>query len=252
MYPNFVPVKLSQRNLIDIVSGLKGIIDDEVLVRGFTGKMSISGLSNGLKKSVREWTREEFDKIIEDIDDRRIDLRSVDLEFYHRMGDIHNIVPRAVCKVKTTGEVDVTGYFEIVFQQILSKIAADGVKKFEFLSHRGLRDSNYSSKPLSIMFNKPIFEDLMHIRSFVKLLSRYPHSMYSIEHGNPYAQVVLTDMYDGSSFTVCAIPPAKIALIPGLTASEAAFDRLVNYTYEQLREGTLAEFSAGVNSDKHC
>jgi len=78
--------------------------------------------------------------------------------------------------------------------------------------------------------------------NFVHILSKYPHSMYAIEHGNPYAHVKLADIYDGSSFDVWAISPSRIALIPGLKASEAAFERLVHFIFDKFREGQIANY----------
>ena len=66
--------------------------------------------------------------------------------------------------------------------------------------------------------------------------------MHAVEHGNPYAHVKMTDMYDGSSFDVWAISPSRIALMPGLKASEAAFERIVDYIFDKFREGQIADY----------
>jgi hypothetical protein len=66
--------------------------------------------------------------------------------------------------------------------------------------------------------------------------------MYAIAHGNPYAHVVLTDLCDGSSFDVWALPPDKVSIVPGLKASEAAFERIVDYIFRSFREGELVNY----------
>ena len=47
---------------------------------------------------------------------------------------------------------------------------------------------------------------------------------------------------DGSSFEVWAISSNQLALIPGLKASEAAFERLTDYVFEKFREGKVRDY----------
>ena len=78
------------------------------------------------------------------------------------------------------------------------------------LAGRGLREVKYKPRPLAINFTQPIFDDLEAVRGFVQLLSKFPCPMHAVEHGNPYAHVKITDLYDYSAFEVWAIPPARI------------------------------------------
>lgn len=89
---------------------------------------------------------------------------------------------------------------------------------------------------------QPVFEKLDTVQNFVHILSKYPNSMHAVVHGNPYAHVKLTDIFDGSSFDIWAISPSRIALMPGLKATEAAFERLVHYIFDKFREGQIANY----------
>jgi hypothetical protein len=66
--------------------------------------------------------------------------------------------------------------------------------------------------------------------------------MHAVAHGNPYAHLAMTDLLDGSSFDVWAVPPDRIALVPGIKASEGAFGRLVNYIFDSFGEGSIATY----------
>ena len=87
-----------------------------------------------------------------------------------------------------------------------------------------------------------IFDDIEHVRKLVSVLTDYKHSMHAVIHGNPYAHVRLTDLCDGSSFDVWAVPPQCVALVPGLKASEAAFERLVHFIFDAFREGKIVTY----------
>jgi hypothetical protein len=66
--------------------------------------------------------------------------------------------------------------------------------------------------------------------------------MRAVMHGNPHAHVHMTDLFDGSSFDVWAVSPQRVVLIPGLKASEAAFERFIHYIFDVFREGQIATY----------
>ena len=76
-----------------------------------------------------------------------------------------------------------------------------------------------------------------------ELLRKYPHSMHSVQHGNPYVHVQISDVYDGSAFDVWAVSNQSIVLVPRLKATEAAFQRLIHYVFDRFREGEVREYS---------
>jgi hypothetical protein len=241
-YPSLVPILLSQSEIIESAKRLKQMTGHNVNVKAFSAKEVFNGKKGEYFKSIREWTDEELDRALLSIKDRRQIIYSIDIEFFRRIGDQTHVVPSAICKIRKNGEIEVTGSYKLAFDAVAAQIAKVGLKKLSFYSGRGLRVSAYKPKPLAVNFSQPVFENVDAVSNFVHILSKYPHSMHAIEHGNPYAHVKLADIYDGSSFDVWAISPSRIALIPGLKASEAAFERLVHFIFDRFREGQIANY----------
>ncbi len=243
-YPRLVPILLSQAELIDSAKNLKKITGHNVNVRALSAKepFNISGKKGDYQKSVREWTDEELGKALLSIQDRQQIITSLDVEFFQRIGDQAHVLPSAICKIRKNGEIEVTGSFKLAFDAVATQIAKVGERKLKFFSGRGLRISHFKPKPLAVNFMQPVFEKLDQVRNFVAILSKYPNSMHAVLHGNPYAHLKLTDILDGSSFDVWAISPSRIALMPGLKASEAAFERLIHYIFEKFREGKVSNY----------
>ena len=241
-YPDLVPILLSQSELIHGAKMLKRMTEHDVHVKEFSAKESLHGVSGKRRKSVREWTDEELDEALLNIQDRHQLLMSLDVDFFPKVGEHSHIRPRASCKIRKDGEIEVSGNFRLAFEAVATQVARVGEQKLRFFRGRGLRESQYNPQPLAINFPRPLFDDVRVVRNIVQLLSKYPHSMYAVSHGNPYAHVRLTDLFDGSSFDIWAIPPQRMALIPGLKASEAAFERVVHYIFEAFREGQITTY----------
>jgi hypothetical protein len=242
-YPRLVPILLSQSELIESAKRLKKITGHDVNVRALSAKEATDGKKANYRKSVRVWTDEEIEKALLSVQDRRQTITSLDVEFFPRIGDQSHVLPSVICKIRKNGEIEVTGSYKIAFDAVAEQIAEVGERKLKFFSGRGLRTSGFLAKPLAVNFVQPVFEKLETVRTFVNILSKYPKSMHAVIHGNPYAHVKVTDMLDGSSFDVWAISPSRIALMPGLKASEAAFERLVHYIFDKFREGKVADYS---------
>ena len=243
-YPRLVPILLSQSELIGSAKSLRKITGHNVKVRALSAKepFNVNGKKGDYQKSVRVWTDEDLDRVILSVQDRRQAITSIDMEFFQIIGDQAHVLPSAICKIRKNGEIEVTGSFKIAFDAVATEIAKIGEKKLRFFSGRGLRFSNFKPRPLAVNFKQPVFEKLDQVRNFVDILSKYPHSMRAVLHGNPYAHVKLTDILDGSSFDVWAISPSRIAMMPGLKASEAAFERFVHYIFEKFREGSISNY----------
>lgn len=241
-YPRLVPILLSQGELIKSAKRLKQVTGHDVNVKALSAKEPVNEKKGRQRKSVREWTLGELDKALLTIYDRRQIIYSIEVEFLQRIGDQTHVLPSARCKIRKNGEIEVTGSYELAFDAVATHIAKVGLKKLSFFSKRGLRVADYKPRPLAVNFEEPVFEKVDSVRDFVHMLTKYPHSMHAVEHANPYAHVKLTDVYDGSSFDVWAISPSRIALMPGLKASEAAFERLVHYIFDKFREGEIADY----------
>ncbi len=241
-YPKLVPILLSQGELVTGAKNLRRQSGHEVRVKTFSAKEALAGSEGKSRKSVREWTDEQLDEALRGIKERGQALTSLELEFFPRVGEYAHVVPRATCKIRKTGEIEVTGSLRVAFDAVAKEIARVGERKLLHFAGRGLREAKYKPRPLAINFTQPIFDDLEAVRGFVQLLSKFPRSMHAVEHGNPYAHVKITDLYDYSAFEVWAIPPARVALLPGLKASEAAFERLVHHIFDGFKEGQVAEY----------
>ena len=242
LYPQLVPILLSQSELIEGAKKLRQLSGHEVRVRSLSAKERLDGSGNKARKSIRAWTDEQLEEVFRGIEERGQVLTYLEVEFFPRVGEHSHVVPKATCKIRKTGEIEVTGSLELAFDAVAKAVARQGEKKLRHYSGRGLRQANYRPRPLAINFPNRIFDDLEVVRGFVRLLSSYPRSMHAVEHGNPYAHVKITDLYDYSAFEVWAVPPSRIALIPGLKASEAAFERLVHHIFDGFKEGQVVEY----------
>lgn len=242
MYPALVPILLSQTELVRTAKSLKQQTGHDVRVRAISAKERIQGATGRRRRSVRYWTDEELDEVLLKVQEQQQVVTSLDVEFFPRIGDLSHVVPSAIGKIKKDGEVEVSGSFRVAFDAIAVPVARAGLQKLHFFSGRGLREAKYTARPLAISFGRPVFDDLPTVRALVKTLTKYPKSMHAVAHGNPYAHLQMTDLLDGSSFDVWAVPPDRIALIPGLKASEGAFERLVNYIFESFREGQVTTY----------
>lgn len=242
LYPQVVPVLLSQSELISSAQRLRLLARHAVQVRSFTAKERAETESGAISRSLREWTEEDLDRVLVSVQDRRQILTSLELDFYPQAGGHTYILPKATCKIRKQGEIEVTGSLDVILQSAAADIARVGEKKLLFYSNRGLREANYRPRPVAISLTRSVFDDLAEVREFVDILRAFPHSMHAVEHGNPYARIRLTDLLDYSTFEVWAIPPSRIAVLPGLRASEAAFERLVHFVFDRFREGEIADY----------
>jgi hypothetical protein len=244
-YPGLVPILLSQAELVTGAKNLRQVSGHQVRVKTFSAKKRLGKGSEKAKKSVREWTDEDLDEALRGIQEQRQALTSLEVALFPKIGGHAHVVPTTTCKIRSSGEIEVTGDLRLAFEAVAKEVARVGERKLQDFAGRGLRDAGYKPRPLAINFSQPIFENLETVRGFVQLLAKYPRSMHAIEHGNPYAHVKITDLYDYSAFEVWAIPPARVALLPGLKASEAAFERLVHHIFDGFKEGQVAEYERG-------
>lgn len=244
-YPKIASILLSQRNLINAVSSLQKKTQDEIRVRTLTAKETIPGSGKGRTRSVREWTDETLGQILSAVEEKQQILTSLAVDFYPTVEQTTHVIPHASCVVRKQGEIDVSSGFRVVLDGVVSYLARIGERKLQFLSERGMRETNYSARPLSIEYSSQPFASLATVREFVATLGSYKHSMQSVMHGNPYAHVTVTDIVDGSSVDVWAVPPNKVALVPGLRASEAALERIIAHIFDEFREGQIAEYEPG-------
>jgi hypothetical protein len=213
----------------------------ELQVRDLTSKEIIETPTGRHEKTVREWTHAAWEAAIRVVSARRQIVTTVSLAFHRRIGDRIDITPTALCKISKKGEIDLTGNYDLLWQQVISHVAEVGQRKLTFYSKRGLRERHFNPAPLAINYSADVFSDPQEVRRLVSTLTRYPKSMHSVQHGNPYAYVQVADSYDGSTFDVWALSHQRITVVPRLKATEAAVGRLIQYIFDEFREGTVEE-----------
>jgi hypothetical protein len=75
------------------------------------------------------------------------------------------------------------------------------------------------------------------IAEFAQILASLPSSSTSVFHMNPYFHAAQFDRLDGSSYDLWIVTLNKIHIVPQMRASVASISRLVNYIFENFREG---------------
>ena len=243
-YPRGIPIYLSQRELLQAVLDLRRSSREwEFRVRGLSGREPIADSSPRRTRSVREWTDQDLEGALGLIAERKRTLNSVTLALHKRLGNVTDAMEAARARITQQGEVDLNARFSLLWDSVVRHVAEVGQLKLDRFGNRGLRDTQYRSASLAIQFSSPVLQDVGQVRKLVGLLRRYPSSMHAVRHGNPYANVRVTDRYDGSSFDVWAVDANRVILIPGLKASRAAIGRLVHYISNSFMEGEVVEFS---------
>jgi hypothetical protein len=242
-YPRLVPIFLSQRELLSGVQILRKqlMVSYEIRVRELSAREKVSTGGGRQGRSVREWTDEDLEQAIAHVGERRQTITSLTVEFFRRAGEQVDLVPTARCKITKHAQVELTSGLDLVWGQLVTHVAQVGSEKLRSFSRRGLIENHYRAAPLSIRYSEPVFDRLTEVRRLVTVLSRYPNSLHAVQHGNPYAAVQIADGYDGSAFYVWAVSPDRITIVPRLKATEAAVGRLVQYLFEQFREGRIED-----------
>jgi len=243
-YPAVIPIYLSQRELLQAVITLRrrGSYNWEFRVRGLSGREPINDALPHRTRSVREWTDQDLEGTLDLIAERRRTVSTVLLALHKRLAQRIDVAEAALCRITQQSEVDVNAMFALVWESVVHHLAEIGQAKLDRFANRGLRERNYQTASLAIQFRNPVLEDIEEVRRLVRVLEHYPSSMHAVDHGNPYANVRVTDRYDGSSFDVWAVNATSVILIPGLKATQAGVSRLVHHISNNFREGDVVEF----------
>lgn len=246
-YPIIVPIYLSQTELIDGIKNLqKTQLEYKLRVREIASKERITKKSQKYRKSVHEWTDEPVEEVLSKIAERNQIIINLTLGFHNIINDRINVSPTAFCKITKNSEVFVTGNFNIIWETIIPYIGNVGFKKLNLFSKRGLRDRGYNPGPLNITFKSKVLDKTEEVQRFTDILVHYPNSRHTIQHGNPYTNITIADIFDGSSFDVWAVTSDNVLIVPRLKATEAAIERLVHYIFDEFHEGIISEASSRI------
>lgn len=242
-YPDLVPITLTQRELIEGVRAYRDQANGfAVRVKEYSARER--GAGGEYRRTVREWTDEQLSGVVEQIYTRQQVIKSIKLAFFRTLRGQIDPVPALDAKITRTGQVEISGRYQLAKQTVVERLAAVGSAKLMRYSGRGMRERQYSAAPLRIAFRSKVFADIEELRKLVDILKGYPNSMYSVQHGNPYMHMRLFDVFDGSGFDLWAVADDSLVLMPRTSASEAAIERLITYVFEEYREGEIRDVRA--------
>jgi hypothetical protein len=240
LYPKLVPVFLTQKELFGLLNDTKATIpDSEFRIVGHSRKQS---LRLGRKRKY-ESSRTRTDKSLEDVFDEARDqgcwFSSVSFEFDRAKQ------PRSEPLVSATlskyGHFFCTSHFDHFLYGTLAKMAVIAEKKMEFFSNRSRRDlQSFKARPISITYTAPEFGSQSDSNDFVKVMRRMSGVSCSVLHNNPYVHLSVVDSTDGSAADVWVLKNDEILLVPQIKATEAALKKVVNYIFEEWREGSVS------------
>jgi hypothetical protein len=239
-YPEFVPIYLTQRELLDSVGEYRDSATGfDARVRQY---LAVERLANGrLRRTIREWTDEDLQSAVTQISERNQRIQWLSLAFYRRIGRDSAPAPSLDAKIARDGRIEISGQFRLAKETVVRRVAEIGAAKLRFYSGRGMRQHQYVPAPLTIDFRRDLFADAAELRRLLGVIKTLPNSMYSVQHGNPYLHVRLFDGFDGSGFDVWAVTANAITLVPRLQCTEAAVGRLIGHVFENFREGDVSE-----------
>jgi hypothetical protein len=239
-YPELVPIYLTQKELLESVAEYRdSAAGFDVRVRQYMAHERL--LSGAVQRTVREWTDEQLQTIIEQISERQQRIQWITLAFYRQLDQHVSPAPSLSAKVTRDGRVEITGKFQLAKDTIVRPLAEIGATKLALYAGRGMRHRQYTPAPLRINFGRDIFAQEGELARLLESIKAFPNSMYSVQHGNPYLHVRLFDGYDGSGFDVWAVTSDSLVMVPRLKSTEAAIERLISHMFETYREGTVTD-----------
>lgn len=246
-YPDIAPIYLSQRELHDAIRGLQDAVRGQFRLR--VHELSLRERPAGSErhhrtKSVREWTDEALDAAFAQAVQRGQTFRSISFALHRVAKETELIYENVVATLSKKAELTLNGEFALLYGALVERVARVGFEKLDFYSRRGLRARQYKpAPPIAINYPSAVLRSASHARQLSHALTRYPHSTYAAVHANPYVHVHIADSLDGSSFEIWGLSPTRILVVPRLHASEAALERIVNYIFEEFREGSVEEYA---------
>jgi hypothetical protein len=120
-------------------------------------------------------------------------------------------------------------------------MAEKAEQKMKFFSNRSRRLTRaFAPKPISITFETPEFVSQADTNNFVAIMRKMAGVSCSVHHDNPYVHLSVVDATDGSAADLWVLKNDEVLLVPQLQASEAALKKVVNYIFEEWREGAVS------------
>jgi hypothetical protein len=242
LYPAVAPVFLSQKELISLLHSAKAAFPGGRLrIIGHSRKKRLKTGTRRKFESSRTRTEKPLELVFKEAEEQNFWFESVSFD-YHREGieteDPEKGLPSAT--ISKYGTFFCTFGFDRFRYAILPEMTEIAARKMEFFANRSRRTTEkHKARPISISFDSTAFRNADDNKNFIGILRKMPGTTCAILHGNPYVHLFLRDGFDNSGTDVWVLKDDQVLLIPQLRASEAALKRLVNYIFEEWREGQI-------------
>lgn len=253
LYPALVPIFFSQEEILGLLRRAASIFPGERLrVIGHTRRKRLKTGTRRKYESSRTRTEKSLELVFKEAEEQNFWFQSINFSYVREkegepVVDPDGAMPSA--SLSKYGTLFCTSHFDRFLYGMLHEMAhiADG--KMTFFSNRSRRTvEKFEARPISITFGLPMFKSAADNKNFTNIIRKMPRISYSVLHSNPYVHLSVIDNTDGSGTDLWVLKEDEVLLIPQLKASEAALKRLVNYIFEEWREGQVTS----ANPDSHA
>ena len=138
------------------------------------------------------------------------------------------------------------GYFDLFEGKILTKLLSDNFNEKKMLENR--QRVNEEIKPLRLSFERlKEFEPIEITKHFAEaVVSQARDFSFAVFHsGNPYFHASVTDLYDGSVFTVVfhnTKENSELIIIPQYATSSNSLSKFISIVYSEFGEGEVGNY----------
>jgi len=140
------------------------------------------------------------------------------------------------------------GHYELFKKKILEKIITENFAEQKLLENRARKDSDI--KPFKLTFGE--LQEIPPIKitkQFAKSIVKSREFSLSIYHnGNPYFHANVTNLLDGSVFTILFHNTKKgseLIVTPQYSTSSNSLSKFLSIVYSKFGEGVIGEYSIG-------
>lgn len=248
LYPSLVPVFFSQQEMLDLLQQAKQIFPATRLrIVGHTRKKRLKTGTRRKYETSRTRTEKSLETVFEEAEEQNFWFQSVGFEYTpereNNTVDFEGSLPSAT--LSKYGAFFCTSGFDRFLHGVLNQMVQIANRKMTFFSNRSRRSiEQFKARPITITFTSPAFRSVENNTRFSNIIRKMPRISCSVLHNNPYIHLSVVDTKDGSGTDLWVLKEDEIMLVPQLKASEAALKRLVNYIFEEWREGEVSSASS--------
>ena len=190
----------------------------------------------------RRWTNLSIDQMFLQAKERNQLFISILIHVFKISESRKRKILTNVIKIYKNGEIFCSALDNNLVLYLTNFLENNVVERLALFKDRSLRDKpKEPSKPLEVVYDIDIFSKKEEFNRFRDLIKKYPNSNKSIFHLNPYFYVNLMDLLDGSSFDIWVIGPDRINFVPQAKSSQQSFEKIINYIFENFKEGRIQE-----------